>query len=72
MNIETKIHDLIVVKVTGAPGRNNVVTFRECLNQYQLLICDIDYTKKKEVDPTIAAAIYLVDRNSITDKIYLK
>jgi len=72
MNLETKLHDLIVVKVTGAPGRNNVITFRECLNQYQLLICDIDFTKKKENNPEIVSAVYLVDRNSITDKIYLR
>jgi hypothetical protein len=70
--IDQKISDLIVVKVTGAPGRNNVISFREARSNYQLLICDIDYTKKKENDPTIAAAIYLVDRNSITDKIYLR
>lgn len=69
---DQKLSDIIVVKVTGAPGRNNVVTFREARNNYQLLICDIDYTQKKENDPSIAAAIYLVDRNSITDKIYLR
>jgi len=69
---DQRLSDIIVVKVTGAPGRNNVVSFREARNNYQLLICDIDYTNKKEIDPSISAAIYLVDRNTITDKIYLK